>query len=549
MSGQRRERSDSASAALSPEEAERQRKLLEHQQALIVTAAHPRRNTLRSTPASVFNDIDSTAPSSTNSASVASNSSSSADDGAMSVNDFDVGQKLGKGSYSKVYLCTLKTDKSQKFAVKVIHKELLIRYRKMATVKNERDALMMLKGHPNIISLHSTFQDQDNLYFVMEFAPNGALTQLMQKLGPSTIEVARFYTAEIVHALAFMHSKKILHRDVKPDNILLDESMHIKFTDFGTAKIGTQTDEESDESEPDRQMRHKGTFVGTAAYVSPEVLNNQPASEVSDLWAVGCMLYQFLIGQPPFKGESEYIIFQKILTLAVDMPSRIPQSARDLIMRLLKINPIERIGYNGYDEIRNHPFFEGIDWANISNTTPPSVPSSPVSSSSSSSSFPRVQSRRPGPHPSANRSSGKQPGISSLFRTPSSRIDFDDVSVSRTPTLDDESTRARTQLEERMFEQYLAKGEVILHSSMVLKKRFMQAKKRNLVLTNAPRLFYIDPETVNLKGEILLSPEAVRVELRSSKMFVVNTPGRSYNFETSDPGKWVKMIGQARKKS
>ena len=190
-------------------------------------------------------------------------------------------------------------------------------------------------------------------------------------MGTFDEECTRFYGAQILDSIAYMHSKGIIHRDLKPENVLLDEQMHTKITDFGTAKIldikprpqdpgGTGNDgsiagDPMDGVEQDRAV----SFVGTAEYVSPELLTDKNACKASDLWAFGCIVYQLLAGRPPFKAGNEYQTFQKIVALDYHFPDGFPHVARDLIERLLVLDPSKRLPI---EHIKTHPFFDGIHW-------------------------------------------------------------------------------------------------------------------------------------------------------------------------------------------
>lgn len=171
------------------------------------------------------------------------------------------------------------------------------------------------------VKLYCTFQDHDRLYFVLSYAKNGELLPYINKVGSFDIECTKFYAAEILLGLEHLHKIGIIHRDLKPENILLDERMHVLITDFGSAKIlkpqqqpqtqdNKNQQQESQQNVDQRPLRRCNSFVGTAQYVSPELLTDKTAGRPSDLWAFGCLIYQMVAGLPPFKSRSEYIIFQ-----------------------------------------------------------------------------------------------------------------------------------------------------------------------------------------------------------------------------------------------
>lgn len=223
------------------------------------------------------------------------------------------------------------------------------------------------------------FQDSARLYFVMTYAKNGDFLKFIGKMADRDIDCTQFYAGELLAAVEFLHENGILHRDLKPENILLDENMHILITDFGSAKLlpKGQTDtlappeEDKTGSSPKRK-----TFVGTAQYVSPEILTGRGSFRASDLWAIGCILYQMMTGMPPFHCQYESLIFQKIQKLEYSFHEGFDENAKDLIQKLLVIEPMDRIGAKDttfYSSIRAHPFFEGLDFDNLPNSTPPSI--------------------------------------------------------------------------------------------------------------------------------------------------------------------------------
>ncbi|KAJ1656833.1 serine/threonine protein kinase [Dispira simplex] len=283
------------------------------------------------------------------------------------VKDFTFGRILGEGSYSTVMVGTEKFAGTE-FAVKILDKRHIIKEKKTKYVNIEKTTLSRL-SHPFIVRLHYAFQDPGSLYFVLDLARNGELLTLIRRLQRLPEEGARFYLAEIVTAVEYLHHKGVIHRDLKPENILLDENMHIKLTDFGTAKLVDETNVTS--TSPQRSQ----SFVGTAEYVSPELLTDKMVDKSSDLWALGCILYQLLEGQPPFKGPNEYLTFQKILRLEYSMPDHFSPQARDLVSRLLVLEPTQRLGADDSDlsAIKRHPFFRDIEWDNLHEQTPPNL--------------------------------------------------------------------------------------------------------------------------------------------------------------------------------
>ncbi|KAF2458595.1 kinase-like domain-containing protein, partial [Lineolata rhizophorae] len=309
------------------------------------------------------------------------------------VKDFNFGRTLGEGSYSTVLAATDRQT-LREYAIKVLDKRHIIKEKKVKYVNIEKDTLNRLTEHPGIVRLYYTFQDERSLYFVLDLAAGGELLGVLKRLGSFDEECTRFYAAQILDAVEYMHSKGIIHRDLKPENVLLDSNMHVKITDFGTAKIldlkprpgqpPQQQQQQQQQQNGGGPMGTPGTtptagppaadpgdpldgadsdransFVGTAEYVSPELLTSKSACKASDLWAFGCIVYQLLAGRPPFKAANEYQTFQKIVALDYTFPEGFPAVARDLVERLLVLDPAKRLPV---EHVKNHRFFEGVRW-------------------------------------------------------------------------------------------------------------------------------------------------------------------------------------------
>lgn len=281
------------------------------------------------------------------------------------VKDFSFGRVLGEGSYSTVVMASDRQS-LRDYAIKVLDKRHIIKEKKVKYVNIEKNTLNRLGDHPGIIRLYYTFQDERSLYFVLDFAPNGELLSLIKRMGSLDEECTRYYGSQLLDAVEYMHSKGVIHRDLKPENVLLDDKMRIRITDFGTAKLLNEIPSESNTTngEQDEEPRYPDdvrarSFVGTAEYVSPELLTDKAVGRGCDIWAFGCIIYQLIAGRPPFKASNEYQTFQKIVKLQYSYPPGFPGQVRDVVKRVLVLNPKERASI---DHIKTLGFFQNQQW-------------------------------------------------------------------------------------------------------------------------------------------------------------------------------------------
>lgn len=282
------------------------------------------------------------------------------------VKDFEFGKDLGEGSYSTVVLATDKIT-SKQYAVKVLDKRHIIKEKKVKYVNIEKHALNRLSKCNGIISLFFTFQDKFSLYFVLDYASNGELLTLIKTYGTLNEDCTKHLGAQILDAMKNMHDNGVVHRDIKPENILLDDKFRIKITDFGTAKLLEKRPKGVTAVEEYPVDVRAKSFVGTAEYVSPELLDSKYCGKPGDIWAFGCILYQMVAGKPPFKATNEYLTFQKITKLQYAFSAGFPLILRDLIKQILVLQPSRRASIK---LIQQHYFFREITFDELLWTIP-----------------------------------------------------------------------------------------------------------------------------------------------------------------------------------
>ena len=281
-------------------------------------------------------------------------------------NDFQPIKLLGRGSFGEVLLVRLKAT-GKVYAMKILDKKILKMKKQQIHTKTERD-LMVKINSPFIVNIKSAFQDDTNLYLVSEFMQGGDMFFHMHdgQIIIFNTEKTRFYILELVLALEFLHKNNMVYRDLKPENILLDDKGHVKLTDFGLSKIL--------EDEDDKAF----TLCGTPQYLAPEVLLRQGYDKMVDWWSLGCVMYEMLVGRLPFAIKRGIKLSLKIYEKKIEFPKHINKDARDLVEKLLVVDPLKRIGYgpNGSEDIKEHPFFEGVDWdlAKQKKLKPPFIP-------------------------------------------------------------------------------------------------------------------------------------------------------------------------------
>jgi len=309
---------------------------------------------------------------------------------------------IGRGAFGEVRIVREKAT-GKIYAMKKLKKSEMLRRGQVEHVREERNLLVEVSS-PYVMKLFYSFQDENFLYLLTEYLPGGDMMTLLMRRDTLTHKETQFYIAETVLALESIHKHNYIHRDIKPDNLLLDRSGHMKLADFGLCKSvqsaaaatrdvemsypragdppptaeaspGTSALEplaEAGESKEDqlklwKENRRKLAFstVGTPDYIAPEVLLKKGYGLECDWWSVGAIMFEMLVGYPPFYSEDPMTTCKKIVNwrhyLRIPEEANLDPEAKDLIVRLMcGVN--ERLGTNGVEEIRSHPFFKGVDW-------------------------------------------------------------------------------------------------------------------------------------------------------------------------------------------
>ncbi|KAL3421044.1 hypothetical protein PVAG01_07489 [Phlyctema vagabunda] len=492
------------------------------------------------------------------------------------VRDFLFGRTLGEGSYSTVVLGTDRQTLKE-YAVKVLDKKHIIKEKKIKYVNIEKDTLNRLIEHPGIVRLFYTFQDSQSLYYVLDLASGGELLGVLKKIGSFDEECTRFYGAQILDAIEHMHNRGVIHRDLKPENVLLDEQMHIKITDFGTAKLMPDPRVEVQPSygvpgTSDNESDRAGSFVGTAEYVSPELLRDKNACKASDLWAFGCIIYQLLCGRPPFKAANEYLTFQKIVALDYKFPPGFPPAAKDLIERLLVLDPQRRLSL---EHIKNHEFFDGVQWGRgLWKLKAPRL--KPYVPPTQEPNLIKLNGGYPGPPAPASTSRSQAPGAANGNARPTPRI----ITELPPPTqLDIEWSPVLTRNNERILKlgnllvlssplPHSPRNGEDAHEKKKLSRFFggstTKKRQRLVMVTSSARIIMAAAggDEKKTKMEIsLLGPECswrTQVDAKGQTVWCVDVRGTHYTFEdtktsttTGDPSKtsaqeWIESIERAK---
>ncbi|KAL6418039.1 hypothetical protein ACFW04_012386 [Cataglyphis niger] len=269
----------------------------------------------------------------------------------LTLADLETRGTLGVGGFGRVELVTLKSDPNKSFALKKLKKKVMVEQQQQEHVLNEKH-IMQACDSPFICKLYQTYKDSKYVYFLMEVCLGGDVWTTLQKRRYFDDATAQFMVGCVVEALDHLHSLNIVYRDLKPENLMLDMRGYLKLVDFGfSKKIG-----------PAKTW----TFAGTPEYVAPEIILNKGHDRAVDYWALGILTHELLIGKPPFRGSDHMTTYNKILKgiEMIGIPSIVNKNANNLIKKLLRLSPSERLGYqrNGIQDIRDHKWFSGFNW-------------------------------------------------------------------------------------------------------------------------------------------------------------------------------------------
>ncbi|KAB0367539.1 hypothetical protein FD755_020863, partial [Muntiacus reevesi] len=272
---------------------------------------------------------------------------------SFTIDDFEIGRPLGKGKFGNVYLAR---EKKSHFivALKVLFKSQIEKEGVEHQLRREIEIQAHLQ-HPNILRLYNYFYDRRRIYLILEYAPRGELYKELQKSRTFDEQRTATIMEELADALTYCHAKKVIHRDIKPENLLLGLRGELKIADFGWSVHAPS-------------LRRK-TMCGTLDYLPPEMIEGRTHNEKVDLWCIGVLCYELLVGNPPFESASHNETYRRIVKVDLKFPPSVPMGAQDLISKLLKHNPSERLPLA---QVSAHPWVR----AHSRRVLPPSAPQS-----------------------------------------------------------------------------------------------------------------------------------------------------------------------------
>lgn len=253
------------------------------------------------------------------------------------MNDFEIGKPLGRGKFGSVYLAR---EKATKYivAIKVLQKSQLIKAGVEHQLRREIEIQSHLR-HRHILRMYGYFYDSKRIYLILEYSPGGELYKKLTAKGCFTEKISARYISDLAGAIDFCHKKHVIHRDIKPENLLLGAHGEIKIADFGWSVHAPTS--------------RRNTLCGTLDYLPPEMVEGRDHDEKVDVWALGVLLFEFLVGNPPFEAEGHSATYRRISRVDLRFPRGFPEDAQDLVRQMLQKDPTKRIELL---DIQKHPF-------------------------------------------------------------------------------------------------------------------------------------------------------------------------------------------------
>uniref|UniRef100_A0A0R3PRJ8 3-phosphoinositide-dependent protein kinase 1 n=1 Tax=Angiostrongylus costaricensis TaxID=334426 RepID=A0A0R3PRJ8_ANGCS len=443
--------------------------------------------------------------------------------------DFFFLRILGEGAYSTVSFCIISFcifflgTFFARYRMKVVQKDFVIRHQKLAAAVREKHVLASLTyergGHPFVTRLYCTFHDPERLCKYVQ--------QVARKF---LFDLLFFVKIMFIYRILINFRYGVVHRDVKPENVLLRKNGHIMLTDFGSAQIYDESLfgfhkisciilSNSVNCFSAFENTRRATFVGTAQYVSPEMLRGDEVGPPCDYWALGAIVFQMISGLAPFRAINDFHLLNKIQKLDFTFPSDFPGVVKDFVSKLLVLDPVSRLGSDDLNNLKSHEFFSGINWNHITDMRPPNI----------------ILSVSPviGSHYCLEMESVKYV----MFTNLTIFCNFLFYSLTRTSFLSrgdmvellkvDKKAMAVRQrkLEKQRKENpyhLFVQDNLIIRSGFIDKKKGLFSRRRMFLLTEGPHLFYVDPNSMELKGEVPWSP-CMRTEVKNFRAFFVHT--------------------------